>query len=386
MEKRGNTDLVKIAIIGASYLQNPLILKAKDMGYETHVFAWKSGDIGEKNADYFYPISIIEKENILEKCKEIGVNGICSIASDLAMVTVNYVADKMGLCGNSLECTRKTTNKYQMRKALSKYGVLCPKFILADDLCDYDKLGIDYPIIVKPTDRSGSRAVTRLESNVGITTAITTARDVSFEKKAIIEKYIKGKEYSVEGISYNGEYKLLAITEKFTTGIPNFIEKGHFEPAPLADTEINKIRKTVTEALDALEIKNGASHSEILITDSKEIYIVEIGGRMGGDCIGSSLVKYTTGIDFVKAVIDVALGKKPNLTVGEKYKAAGIKYIFDESDLEYLNRLHKEHPEIIVEEEIEGISDRKVVDSSTRFGYYILAGDDIDLIKKIIEY
>ena len=64
--------MIKLAIIGASYLQEPLIEKAKSMGIETHVFAWAAGDVGEKSADYFYPISIVEKEQILEKCKEIG--------------------------------------------------------------------------------------------------------------------------------------------------------------------------------------------------------------------------------------------------------------------------------------------------------------------------
>ena len=42
----------KLAIIGASYLQNPLILKAKEMGLETHVFAWGVGDVGEATADF----------------------------------------------------------------------------------------------------------------------------------------------------------------------------------------------------------------------------------------------------------------------------------------------------------------------------------------------
>ena len=76
----------KIAIIGASYLQNPLILRAKEMGLETHVFAWKAGDIGETTADHFYPISITsdarynnysprllegeEAERVLEKMKQ----------------------------------------------------------------------------------------------------------------------------------------------------------------------------------------------------------------------------------------------------------------------------------------------------------------------------
>ena len=70
----------KIVIIGANEFQNPLILKAKELGYETHVFAWKDGSIGEKTADYFYPISIIEKEEILKKCKQIIKEGKIKIS------------------------------------------------------------------------------------------------------------------------------------------------------------------------------------------------------------------------------------------------------------------------------------------------------------------
>ena len=67
-----------LAIICASYLQLPLIEKAKDMGYTTHVFAWAAGDVGEEAADFFYPVSIVEKEEILDKCRQIGICGICS--------------------------------------------------------------------------------------------------------------------------------------------------------------------------------------------------------------------------------------------------------------------------------------------------------------------
>ena len=218
----------KIAIIGASYLQNPLILKAKEMGLETHVFAWKAGDIGESTADYFYPISITEKEKILEKCREIGIDGICSISSDLAMVAVNYVADRMGIAGNSLHCTEISTNKYAMRKALSGGGLKCPGFMLVDERSSLDNIDLQFPVIVKPTDRSGSRGVTKLKSLSGLMAAITSARDFSFVKKAIIAEFIVGKEYSVECISFAVKHTLLAVMEKFTTGSPNFIETGHF--------------------------------------------------------------------------------------------------------------------------------------------------------------
>ena len=118
----------KIVIIGANNFQMPLIIKAKELGYETHVFAWAEGAVGADFADYFYPISIVEKDKILNKCKEIKPDAVISVASDLATLTVNYLADKLGLVGNSLECTRLSTNKYEMRKAFLANGVSVPKF------------------------------------------------------------------------------------------------------------------------------------------------------------------------------------------------------------------------------------------------------------------
>ena len=78
----------KIVIIGANDFQRPLIRKAKDMGYQTHVFAWREGATGAADADYFYEISITEKEKILEICKQIQPDGVATIGSDLANITV----------------------------------------------------------------------------------------------------------------------------------------------------------------------------------------------------------------------------------------------------------------------------------------------------------
>ena len=119
----------KIVIIGANNFQMPLIKKAKELGYETHVFAWKEGAVGAEFADFFYPISIVEKDLILEECKKIKPDAVISVASDLATLTVNYLADKLGLTGNSLECTQISTNKYKMRQAFQANKVSVPKFI-----------------------------------------------------------------------------------------------------------------------------------------------------------------------------------------------------------------------------------------------------------------
>ena len=107
----------RLIIIGASYLQLPLILKAREMGIETHAFAWEEGAVAKSYCDYFYPISIVEKDTIVNEARRIQPDGVASIGSDLAAVTVNYIANELGLTGNSLETTALTTNKYLMRKS-----------------------------------------------------------------------------------------------------------------------------------------------------------------------------------------------------------------------------------------------------------------------------
>lgn len=376
----------KLAIIGASYLQLPLIEKAKKYGIETHVFAWKANDVGERIADYFYPISIVEKEAILLKCKEIGINGICSIASDLAAITVNYVAYKMNLVGNSLESVRMSTNKYAMRKCFEKNGVPSPKSIKVKEMKNFEKINLEYPLIVKPVDRSGSRGITMLECRGGykLEEAITNAKEQSFEKAAVIEEFCTGQEYSVECISWKGKHTFLAITCKYTTGVPHFIEKAHLEPARLSGDLLNQVKKVVFHALDSLKLVNGASHSEIKISEKGKIQVIEVGGRMGGDYIGSHLVELSTGIDFVHAVIQIALGKQPDLSKKYLPKPAAIRYILSEEDIKILEYLKKEHPQYIIYECILNDIGKLVTDSSTRWGFFLFQADSVEELEQYL--
>lgn len=368
--------MIKLAVIGANDFQNQLILKAKKRGIETHVFAWEDGAVGKKNADFFYPISITEKDEILKKCQEIGINGICSIASDLASITVNYVAEKIGLPGNGIESSLIATNKYLMRKAFETNGDPSPKNYRSDELNDEIIDSLKFPLIVKPVDRSGSRGITKITEKTQLKDAIKIAEELSFDKKAMVEEFIEGKEYSVEFVSYHGKHTFLALTEKFTTEAPHFIETGHIQPAIVSEDILEKVKSIVSHALDSLKIKNGASHSEVKINSDGTIKIVEIGGRMGGDCIGSDLVQISTGFDFVNMVIDIALGNKPDFTKVCEPRKAEVRFIFSKKDLEILEKEKKENPEKIYRiSEIEEITDSHVVeDSSTRYGYYILAG------------
>jgi biotin carboxylase len=366
---------MKLAIIGGSYLQLPLVNKAKDMGIETHCFSWREGAICANIADFFYPISVIEKDLILEECKKIGINGIVTIASDVSAPTVAYIAEKLGLVGNSYRCSIMANNKYLMRQAFMSVGVPCPKFKKVCSIEDIDEIDLSYPLIVKPTDRSGSLGVTKVTSYQELLEAIKAAISVSFKGEAIIEEYIEGREISVEFISYHGSHYPLTITDKVTTGAPHFVELEHHQPANLSQDMYDSIYSITYNALDSLGVTNGASHSEYRITNDGHIFIMEIGARMGGDFIGSDLVRLSTGYDFLKGVIDVALDKF-SLPIMDKHLFSGVFFLCKEtSDLLPILEAAGSYKEIR-KAEITDMHLKSVTCSGDRSGYMIYQSEE----------
>lgn len=363
----------KLIIIGASYLQLPLIQKARNMRIETHVFAWEDGAVGKDVCDFFYPISIVEKKKILQIARDIQPNGVTSIGSDLAIITVNYIASELGLIGNSMAVTEQTTNKYLMRRTLRAGGLPCPKFSRCCSIKEADSLELSYPVIVKPTDRSGSRGVTKITNPEDLHAAIERALQESFGKEVLIEEFVEGREISVEMISFQGVHYPLAITDKITTGAPYFVELAHHQPAVLDSGQADKIFSLVQNALECLGVQNGASHSELFLTPEGKAVFVEIGARMGGDCIGSHLVELSTGYDFVKGVIDIALNRFAGV---KKTKTAysGIYYIrHDPGTVIRLDDRTGNYPQIVKKEVNAKPGDqlKPLMESSDRVGYYI---------------
>ena len=373
----------RIAIIGANEFQKKLVLKARNMGIETHVFAWEEGAVAKDVSDYFYPISIIDKERILEKLRLINVNAVCSIASDLAMPTVNYLARELQLVGNSNECTILTTNKFEMRKKLKDKGMPIPEFQLINSMENIDFDNIIFPSIVKPIDRSGSRGIFKVTDLNELKNAIKKAKEVSFTDDILVEEFIDGKEYSVEAISQGGAHKILQVTEKFTSGAPNFIESAHLSPARLDFDSKKQIFKIIEQSLDVLKVENGASHSEIKISPKGEIKIIEIAARMGGDFIGSDMVKISTGFDFVGSVIKVAMGETLDFNHKQCNKKAIVKFFFDEYDIVKFCVLKNELPMLINEYFIDP-QPKSVTDSSTRNGFCILEIDKDEELREVL--
>lgn len=366
----------KIAVIGASYLQRPLVEKAKEMGIYTLCFAWKDGAVCAEIADEFYDISIIEKDAILEICQKARIDGICTIASDVAAPTVAYVANKMGLVGNDYDAAVRANNKYLMREAFINGNVPCPRYVMLSnqDISSNEVMALikdfELPLIVKPSDRSGSLGVNKVTVPSEFGHAVDEAMSVSFKKQVMIEEFIDGREISVEFISYNGIHYPLQITDKVTTEAPHFVELEHHQPSSLSKEQFDTIYEITRRALDSLGLTNGASHSEYKITSDGRICIMEIGGRMGGDFIGSDLVRLSTGYDFVKGVIEVALGmfEKPAIT---EHNYSGVYFLCEETkQLKPLIENWQSHSEFVMGE-ITDSTLREVKCSADRSGYVI---------------
>jgi biotin carboxylase len=133
--------------------------------------------------------------------------------------------------------------------------------------------------------------------------AVESAVGASFAKAAVLEQFIDiAQEISVEGISWKGEHHVLAVTDKVTTGAPHYVELGQHQPSQLPKNIIDEAVRQARLGVKALGIEYGAFHPELMIDKNGQVFVTEIGARMGGDFIGSDLVYLSTGYDFLKEV------------------------------------------------------------------------------------
>ena len=120
----------KLMILGASILQVPAIIKAKEMGLDVIVV-----DMNPKAIGFDIPgvkkeiISTIDSCAIVEAAKKYQIDGIMTLATDMPMRSVAAVVKEMNLIGIDADTAFKATNKVEMRRALQSYGVLFLSFL-----------------------------------------------------------------------------------------------------------------------------------------------------------------------------------------------------------------------------------------------------------------
>lgn len=304
----------KLLIIGASILQVPAIKKAKDMGFYVGVIDYNPNAVGVPLADKFFNVSTIDIEGVADAAKRFAPDGIMTLATDMPMRSIARAAEKCGLPGISMETAIKATDKGEMIKCFEACGVEHPWYYILTDASSIHEVAskITYPCITKPTDNSGSRGVMLVHNEKELREAINYSSENGRSGSVIVEEYMQGPEVSVEVVVFEGVPHVLQVTDKLTTGAPHFVEMGHSQPSRLADGDLVKIRDLASRAVKAVGIKNGPAHVEIILTETGP-KMVELGARMGGDCITTHLVPLSTGIDMIEATIRISCGENPDL-------------------------------------------------------------------------
>ena len=305
----------KLMIVGASVLQLPGILKAKEMGLEVAVVDYNPQAVGIAYADKYYNASTMDEDAVLAAAMDYKPDGIMTLATDMPMRGVAKAASALGLHGISYDTAVKATDKFDMIKAFKGHDVPSPWYYTVDSVEALIALErrLSYPCVMKPTDNAGSHGVVLVRSFEELLDSFEYSHSCSRHGNVIIEEYISGPEISVEVMVVDGEVNVLQITDKLTTGVPFFVEMGHSQPTRFPADVQKSIRQVAAAACRAVGIDNGPAHVEMKVP-ARGPQMIELGARMGGDNITTHLVPLSTGIDMVKATIDVALGNKPDIT------------------------------------------------------------------------
>lgn len=313
-------------IIGASVLQLPAVLKAKEMGLNVAVVDYNPQAIGIPYADKYYNASTMDEDAVLAAAEDYQPDGIMTLATDMPMRGVSKASDKLHLYSISYETAVKATDKYDMIKAFKEHDVPSPWFFAVDTLEELKmhESDVTFPCIIKPTDNAGSHGIAKVHCFKELLDNYEYAHSCSRHGKVIVEEYLDGPEVSVEVMVVDGEVHILQITDKITTEAPHFVEMGHMQPSRLPLATKQAICDVTIAACKAIGIDKGPAHVEMKVTKHGPM-MIELGARMGGDNITTHLVPLSTGIDMVGATIKVALGEQPDIEP-TLHRGSAIRY------------------------------------------------------------
>ncbi|WP_326587648.1 ATP-grasp domain-containing protein [Streptomyces sp. NBC_01294] len=240
-------------------------------------------------------------------------------------VALAEVARAVGAPGNPPAAVRTVRDKDRCRQALREAGLPQPEFRLCTDLAEARAFldGTTGPWIVKPRDASGSLGVRKVTAPGDLAPAVAA---LPARTAFLVEQFVEGPEYSVEGVFLRGEPRVLAVTEKKLLPPPNFVEAGHVLPADLPTGLHREFEHAVISALKALDLRFGIFHVELWSTADGPV-LGEVHVRNGGDWIHLMLEYAIPGLDLFGLVIDDALGSDTDAYELTPSRAAAVRFL-----------------------------------------------------------
>lgn len=363
-----------ILVFGGGELQKSLIELCKNNDLNTIVIDPDPNALCKDLADTFLVVGGDDLKHTCEIIQTFSIDGIVTTATDKPLKMMSKIAAKYGFPFISENTAKLTTNKSLMKQAFVENNLPC-----ADGKNITHPLQIStFPCLIKPADSSGSRGVQFCKDSFDAAIAFENALKNSTQNYVICEEYIPGTEFSVEALHFEGQTKILQITEKTVTPFPYFVEISHVQPASIPHTIFNSITLLTEKIAHVFGFHHCASHNEFKINE-QGIYIIEVSPRAGGDKISSHLVPLSTGINMEQAIIDIAMGHSPEISQ-PTHKASGIFYFqLDDEYFPDVNATLLNSNDHIVEKHIPFKTGDRVpliTSSLNRYGHIILKANN----------
>ena len=308
-----------ILMLGGSRQQVVAIEKAKELGFRTVLCDYLPDNPGQHSADVFYQESTTDRELILEIAHRENVSGVLAYSSDPASPTAGYVAEAMGLPTNPLVAIETMSEKHLFRAFLKEAGLPCPQAAPfpedapVGEVADLVK-GFRFPVVVKPTDSSGSKGVTVLDDLTVLDAAIAHASEFSRNGILICEEYIRKTFPHVIGgdiFVVDGEVRFWGLMSCLRDdGLGGLVPVGKKVPSGLSAEENDAVKDVLQRLVTALGVRFGELNVEVILGEGGMPYVLELGSRAGGNMIPVQLSD-ASGVDLVAANVLCAMGEDP---------------------------------------------------------------------------
>jgi biotin carboxylase len=297
-------------LTGGSRSQLGLLEQARALGHAVAVVDGSSSAPLLAEADHAIVRSFTEVERVLSDLEALGIEpvAVATMGSDQAVAPTARLAERLGLPGLPVETAKTVADKRQMRRAFEKAGVRCPRGREAASFEEaeqaFHELGA--PVVVKPVDGSAQRGVTEVRAEGELAPAFDRALAASRTGAVVLEQYVEGDEYTVNGFLLDGEYFPMSVTRRLLHPPPPLgVCVAHRYPSGL-DNE-DALFRVAHAASRAVGLDTGPSYVQVRVPDGVP-WTIEVGARLGGGK-DAELAKLVTGFDAIRANVLWALGE-----------------------------------------------------------------------------
>lgn len=381
-------DKKAILIFGVGKLQKSIILRAKAKGLFVVGIDPCSDAVCKDDCDAFEVVGGQDLAGTLTVARKYNISAIITAATDKPLVMMAKVAEKLNYPFYSVRTATWSTDKFQMKQCFVEGGIPCAQGLLISNANETE--GMEFPIIVKPRDNSGSRGVKLCRNKKELQDSISEALENSYLNTVLVEEFIEGREFSIESLHYNKQSEVIQFTEKTTTEFPYNVELGHKQPANLTDNQREQIGTIITKIAECMQFEYCASHTELKIND-RGVFIIETSPRLGGDYITSALTPLSTGINIEDQLLHIACGESIDTKTNRIEKASAVCFFsLPEGEVKFINA---EIHDVVNWSNVfdfnlklkVGDKVNKITSSLNRYGQFIIQADSREEIDVLIE-